>query len=353
MKNVSFILAFAVQFACAQSLAGGSSSSVFHEADSVMVSVPCADVKDHVRVGNILRCYPRGTVGWIVDGPASDSLGVVYWNVWWRDSLFTTNPQSWCKETDMVVTKAFPIVVDQLPTATFTVKPTSVSAGQGVVTFKWTTKNATSVGLEGWPGYQNLNDSEMVLITYSQTVTLTATNVYGMVQIPVTIPVITPPPPIPTTVAVGVRVVVIPVNGLNVRSMPSMVGNFPIWVEKKGQEGIVIAGATVASGFTWWTVQWDDKKSGWSADTYLMPIATPPPLPYPSIADKHDSLTFTTSGFDPIIIQCLYPRMGSADTSMTMEPFYYVRPKPLGLGFDTTYITATYRFTKPKNSVER
>jgi hypothetical protein len=291
-----------------------------------------------------VNCYPNGTAGWIVDGPMTDSLGVVWWGVWWSDGLM-----SWCAESNLSLTKAFPIVEGQLPTATFTASPTSISTGSGAVTFKWTTRNATSVGLEEWSGYRNLNDSLMIWVTNTQTGTLIATNVFGMAQTAVQVPVTTPP-----IIGVGFyigRRVMVSANVLFVRPGPSQEG-YPNGTEATGQQGVIISGSVAGGTYTWWNIRWDDGKLGWSAEAYLSPIEPPPP-PYSSIADRYDSLLFTSEGFDPLVIQGMYIRMGCPDTTMGTPRFYFVRPQPVGGLFDTTYIDVIYHFTKPAASVEK
>jgi hypothetical protein len=328
-------------------------TTTFHEADSVAVNVSCANVWTSPHSWETpIRCYPLGTKGRLLRGPSTDSLGVVFWHVYFSDST-SQSPVYWCAVSDLIVTKPFPIIVGQIPTATLKANPTSVSSlGSSVVTLTWTTQNATSVGLAGWSGYWDLNGSHMFSITYSQTITLMATNVYGMVQVPVTI-LVTTPPPIAPVFAIGSRVVVSSTLPLNIRTVPSTSGNQPSGTEKPGQQGKITSGPGTASGFTWWNIQWNDGKSGWSAESYLTPVAALPPLTYPSIADKYDTVTISSQGnIDPILLYNFHIRMGCADTVISLPQLYFAVPNPAGF-YDTTYFTGTYHFTKPKNSVER
>jgi hypothetical protein len=258
----------------------------------------------------------------------------------WQNGL-----AAWCAEKYMRATVSVPPVT-QIPIVNFSASPTSFSTGGGVVTFKWTTQYATFVGIEGMNlGFLATNDSLQFLVKSSQTFTMTATNDYGMVRKSITISVMTPPPPV--GFVVGGRVAVT-ANALNVRSAPSL-GNTPLGIVMKDMQGTLLLGPIV-SGDTWWKIQWDNGKLGYSSQLYLTVIL---PQTYPSVADKYDTVTISSQGdIDPIILYSFHIRKGCADTTMSLPQLYFVVSNPVGID-DTTYFIGTYHFTKPKASVER
>src|SRR3989338_591734 len=62
---------------------------------------------------------------------------------------------------------------------------------------------------------------------------------------------------------------------LNARATPSIKGDI-VGEEPKGSLGTIVAGPTNAGGYTWWQIDYDNNISGWSADTYLVEVSTPP-----------------------------------------------------------------------------
>jgi hypothetical protein len=330
-------------------------SQGFHIGDSVAISSTsgCINVRSipsTISDSTIASCFNDGTLGRIVEGSSPDislHTSYIFWRVVWQNGL-----AAWCAEKYMRATVSIPPAT-QVPIVNFSASPTSFSTGGGVVTFYWTTQYATYVGIEGLDfGFLAMNDSLKYLIKSSQTFTLNATNNYGMVQKSVTVLVATPPPPAPLGFVIGGRVMVslTVAVGLNIRSVPSTVGNYPIGMEKSGNKGTIVGGP---QSNNWWKIQWDDGRLGWSVQDYLTAIGPEPPPLYPSIKDQYDSTAFTTSGFDLIILQTMAIRKGSADTTITTPQFYFTRPQPVGGMLDTTYIQATYRFTKPSASVEK
>ena len=349
MKYLVAILFLAFQSAIAQ----------FQVGDSVMVgpqAINCTNIHSTASItGPVLKCELVGAVGKVLQGGTLDvnnSSNDTFYQVFFSDGFI-----GWADGKNLIKIGST-IIYSSVPTATFTASPSTVSSSSTKVTFKWTTQNATYVGIAGWTGNWNLNDSTTATFLQSTVVTLVAGNDYGIVQVPLTITMATPV----IGFAVGV-IVSVNVTRLNVRSAPSLTDNYPIGTETGGHQGVITTGPTVASGLNWWKIKWDDGKIGWSADAYLDAIAALPPLSYPSVANQYDSLLINTEadidsssmskGFlSPILIQGIYIRKGCADTTVNIVPMYLVIPNPMGV-WDTTYIQGTYHFTKPRNSVER
>ncbi len=93
-----------------------------------------------------------------------------------------------------------------------------------------------------------------------------------------------------TTFKVGQRVAV--VSLLNVRGAASATG-IVAGTEQKGALGVVTGGPTIAEGFTWWKVAYDDGISGWSVQDYL--IASSAPAPVTSTNTGTNTTTSTTT----------------------------------------------------------
>lgn len=62
--------------------------------------------------------------------------------------------------------------------------------------------------------------------------------------------------------------VVVSGSNANVRSTPSLNGSV-LGVQNIGRLGTIIGGPTVASGYTWWNVDYDNAPDGWSVEDYL------------------------------------------------------------------------------------
>lgn len=62
--------------------------------------------------------------------------------------------------------------------------------------------------------------------------------------------------------------VVVSGSNANVRSTPSLNGAV-LGVQNIGRLGTIIGGPTVASGYTWWNVDYDNAPDGWSVEDYL------------------------------------------------------------------------------------
>lgn len=241
----------------------------------------------------------------------------------------------------------------QIPRGTLTADRNSVTADSGIVKLKWTTVNATYVGIIGiGSGLWNMNDSILYQVKHTQTITLVALNDSGMVQVPLTLSVVSPRGEgADSGFHIGGRVMVT-ANNLLVRSFPSL-SNYPLGTESWRNQGLITGGPVSVSPYRWWVIMWDDGRLGWSVDLYLSTVQPLPPPLYPSIADQYDSLVVTTEGrLDPILIHCFYIRKGCADTTAILTLVNFAVPNPVGY-LDTTFMQATYHFTKPKTSIEK
>ncbi|MEK7153639.1 MAG: hypothetical protein AAB834_06825, partial [Patescibacteria group bacterium] len=58
---------------------------------------------------------------------------------------------------------------------------------------------------------------------------------------------------------------------LHVRATP---GGKTLGFHKLGDQGSVLAGPTLANGYTWWNINYDSAPDGWSVENYLEKVTT-------------------------------------------------------------------------------
>jgi hypothetical protein len=93
-----------------------------------------------------------------------------------------------------------------------------------------------------------------------------------------------PPPPAAPKFAIGDRVAAYQGTqfgvGVVARDVPSISGSI-LGAHGPGELGTVTSGPQVASGYTWWQVNYDNGADGWSTQTNLDKSSSPAPLPPP------------------------------------------------------------------------
>ncbi len=107
----------------------------------------------------------------------------------------------------------------------------------------------------------------------------------------------------PSTFSLGDRVKT--TAKLNVRSLPTT-RSYLLGSERLGSLGTIVAGPTIASGYVWWKVNYDNGITGWSIENYLV-FVTPAQTATPTIVPTRNfsissqpvntvSRTFTITG---------------------------------------------------------
>jgi hypothetical protein len=167
------------------------------------------------------------------------------WYIWNNGWSVTTDPNS-----------------GTTPTATLTAYPTTVTTSQ-TSTLTWTSTNATSCTGTGFStggapqGMINVSPSQTT--TYSITCTgATGTSAPKTATVTVNTPL---------TYQIGARVVTN--SALNVRKQALLNGSKPVCTQPKGTYGTITQGPIVASGYTWWKVNYDSSCDGWSVQDGL------------------------------------------------------------------------------------
>ena len=70
-----------------------------------------------------------------------------------------------------------------------------------------------------------------------------------------------------STLSVGQRVKT--TANVNVRSKPTNAKKNALCIQTTGSVGTIVGGPTVATGYTWWNVNYDTGCDGWSVQNYL------------------------------------------------------------------------------------
>ena len=81
---------------------------------------------------------------------------------------------------------------------------------------------------------------------------------------------------------------------VNVRSKPTNAKKNVLCIQTTGSVGTIVGGPTVATGYTWWNVNFDSKCDGWAVQNHLVPdgVTPPPRLPPAPTADLEAVPTF-------------------------------------------------------------
>jgi uncharacterized protein (TIGR03790 family) len=82
-----------------------------------------------------------------------------------------------------------------------------------------------------------------------------------------------------STLSVGQRVKT--TANVNVRSKPTNAKKSVLCIQTTGSVGTIVGGPTVATGYTWWNVNFDSKCDGWAVQNHLVPDDVTPPLRLP------------------------------------------------------------------------
>src|SRR5215469_4387595 len=95
-----------------------------------------------------------------------------------------------------------------------------------------------------------------------------------------------------STLSVGQRVKT--TANVNVRSKPTNAKKNVLCIRTTGSVGTIVGGPTVATGYTWWNVNFDSKCDGWAVQNHLVPddVMPPPRLPPAPTADLEAVPTF-------------------------------------------------------------
>jgi hypothetical protein len=158
------------------------------------------------------------------------------------------------------------------PAVSLIATPQTITAGQSS-TLTWSAAQATACNAGGsWTGTKALTGTQVVTPASSANYLLTCSGAGGTTtaSVGVTVQSVAPAPtptPIVDALQVGDRVQVI-TNKLSVRSGPSTKAS-RLGTQRYGALGTIIAGPTVANGYTWWNVNYDSGVDGWSAGVYL------------------------------------------------------------------------------------
>ena len=156
---------------------------------------------------------------------------------------------------------------------------------------------------------------------------------------------------------------------LNARATPSIKGDI-VGEEPKGSLGTIVAGPTNAGGYTWWQIDYDNNISGWSADTYLVEVSTPPSeetsctitaTPTSVTSGQSSTLSWTSTNANQGTIDNGAGNMtpiasGSKSVSPTSSTLYTATVTGAGVGASTTCeasvdVTSGSDTTKPTVSL--
>lgn len=154
------------------------------------------------------------------------------------------------------------------PTATLSASPTSVAPGQSA-TLSWSSTNSTSCTGTGFSTGGALSGSISVTPSQTTSYTVLCSNSVGSANSSATVAVSAS-----TKFMAGDRVETTDV--LSVRSTPSISGTL-LGTQSTGSWGTVVGGPTLADGFWWWQIDYDNAPDGWSAEDFLNKVTTPLP----------------------------------------------------------------------------
>ncbi|TSC61356.1 MAG: hypothetical protein Greene041614_1109, partial [Parcubacteria group bacterium Greene0416_14] len=228
--------------------------------------------------------------GIIVEGPVKAG-GSTWWKIdyfvgvdGWSSSKFLEEITGPLLASNTRVTTTSIVNVQKTPSGTILGTQPLGAQGTTVLTpayatalWWWNVNYAT--GIDGWSAETFLRS--LVVPTMPPPVTppivLPPPPVLPPPIVPVgPLPPILPPPivpvgpisPVPTQTifAIGARIQTM--ANLNVRAAPSTTGSL-LGSQIQNSGGVIIGGPIVATGFTWWKIDYDIAPDGWSAETFL------------------------------------------------------------------------------------
>jgi len=235
--------------------------------DRITVNTGNTELALNVRTtanGTITGQQLTGAVGTVIGGP--QSVGV---HTWWQVN-FDSGVDGW-------VASGFTELISP-PTVDIQVNnnngPVNIEHNSPA-TISWSSQNATSCTASGaWTGPKSVSGSEVIEnLTTSGTFTLTCTGAGGSAADSVTVNATAPPPS--TTFSANDRVEVTS-GPLNIRSCPGTSCS-TLGTQTTGALGTVTGGATYASGYYWWQINFDSGADGWAVENYLAKYTAPPP----------------------------------------------------------------------------